>query len=112
DNYAPYVAGIVRTVRFGTGEAHGKAEMMEFNYLAEQGAIARDPAAGTYAIDLQKIPGALAALAKEVLTNEATGDRNRAESWFKKYETMPATLKADLEKGKDLPVDIDPRGSW
>src|SRR6185369_16768425 len=43
--YASYVAGIFRTVRFGTGEAHGKAEMMEFNYLTEQGAIVRDPAA-------------------------------------------------------------------
>src|SRR6266550_9140454 len=40
--YASYVAGIFRTVRFGTGEAHGKAEMMEFNYLVEQGAIGRD----------------------------------------------------------------------
>ena len=37
--YASYVAGIFRTVRFGTGEAHGRAEMMEFNYLSEQGAI-------------------------------------------------------------------------
>lgn len=110
--YASYVAGIFRTVRFGVAEAHGRAEMMEFNYLTEQGAITRDPAAGTYAIDLQKIPGALAALAKELLTIEATGDRARAENWFKKYETMPATLKADLEKGKDLPIDIDPHGSF
>ncbi|HEV7517718.1 MAG TPA: Zn-dependent hydrolase [Thermoanaerobaculia bacterium] len=110
--YASYVAGIFRTVRFGTGEAHGKAEMMEFNFLTEQGAIVRDATAGTYAIDLGKIPGALAALAKELLTIEATGDRARAESWFKKYEVMPATLKSDLEKGKDLPIDIDPRGSW
>src|SRR5881628_2918079 len=37
--YASYVAGIFRTVRFGTTEAHGRAEMMEFNYLASQGAI-------------------------------------------------------------------------
>jgi tetratricopeptide (TPR) repeat protein len=110
--YASYLAGIFRTVRFGIGEAHGKAEMMEFNYLAEQGAIARDPAAGTYSIDLQKIPGALAALTKELLTIEATGDRARAESWFTKYDVLPATLKADLEKGKDLPVDIDPHGSF
>ena len=110
--YASYLAGIFRTVRFGIGEAHGKAEMMEFNYLAEQGAIVRDPAAGTYSIDLQKIPGALAALTKELLTIEATGDRARAESWFTKYDVLPAALKADLEKGKDLPVDIDPHGSW
>src|SRR5258708_40235093 len=37
--YASYVAGIFRTVRFGVAEAHGRAEMMEFNYLSEQGAI-------------------------------------------------------------------------
>ena len=37
--YASYVAGIFRTLRFGTGEAHGRAEMMEFNYLLESGAV-------------------------------------------------------------------------
>ena len=40
--YASYVAGIFRTVRFGTGEAHGRAEMMEFNFLSEQGAIVQN----------------------------------------------------------------------
>ena len=46
--YASYVAGIFRTVRFGTGEAHGRAEMMEFNYLLRE--QARD-SSGRYAID-------------------------------------------------------------
>ena len=48
--YASYVAGIFRTIRFGTGEAHGQAEMMEFNYLSERGAIKRE-SSGKYAID-------------------------------------------------------------
>ena len=39
--YASYVAGIFRTVRFGVAEAHSQAEMMEFNYLSERGAIKR-----------------------------------------------------------------------
>jgi peptidase M49-like protein len=107
--YASYLAGIFRTVRFGVAEAHGRAEMMEFNFLSERGAIVRDGATGRYAIDLAKIRGALADLTKELLTIEATGDRARAENWFKKYDAMPATLKADLEKGKDLPIDIDPK---
>jgi hypothetical protein len=105
--YASYVAGIFRTVRFGTGEAHGRAEMMEFNYLAERGAIARD-AAGNYIVDYTKIPDALASLAKELLEIEATGDRARAEAWFARYDTMPAELRSALEKAKDVPVDIDP----
>lgn len=106
--YASHVAGIFRTVRFGVAEAHGRAEMMEFNYLSEQGAISRDPKTGKYVIDYQKMPGAIASLAKELLEIEATGDRNRAEQWFKKYDSMPAELKSALGAAKDVPVDIDP----
>jgi hypothetical protein len=106
--YASYVAGIFRTVRFGVAEAHGRAEMMEFNYLSEQGAISRDAQSGRYVVDYGKMPGAIAALAKELLEIEATGDRNRAEQWFKKYDSMPPELKSALDKIHDVPVDIDP----
>ena len=105
--YASYVAGIFRTVRFGIAEAHGRAEMMEFNYLAEQRAILREPS-GRYAIDYGRMPDALASLSKELLEIEATGDSNRAEKWFAKYDAVPPDLKAALEKALDLPVDIDP----
>jgi hypothetical protein len=105
--YASYVGGIFRTVRFGTAEAHGQAEMMEFNYLSERGAVSRN-ANGKYVIDYEKMPGAMADLAKELLEIEATGDRLRAENWFKKYGTMPEELKASLQAASDVPVDIDP----
>jgi hypothetical protein len=106
--YASHVAGIFRTIRFGVAEAHGRAEMMEFNYFVEQGAITRDPATSRYAIDFTKMPQAVASLAKELLEIEATGDRNRAEQWFKKYDSMPSELKSALANVKDVPVDIDP----
>jgi len=105
--YASYVGGLFRTVRFGTAEAHGQAEMMEFNYLSERGAIKRN-ANGRYAIDYEKMPSAMADLAKELLEIEATGDRARAENWFAKYSAMPAELKASLQAASDVPVDIDP----
>jgi hypothetical protein len=106
--YASYVADLFRTVRFGTGEAHSRAEMMEFNYLFEQGAIRRD-ASGKYAIEASRMPAALASLSKELLETEATGDRARAQAWFKKYETMPADLAAALKSAADVPVDLDPQ---
>ena len=109
--YASYLAGIFRTVRFGIGEAHGRAEMQEFNYLTERGAIQRD-ASGRYAVDFAKMPGAIADLAKELLEIEATGDRARAEKWFGKYDTMPADLKSALNSTSDVPVDIDPISSF
>ncbi len=108
DYYASYVAGIFRSVRFGVAEAHGRAEMMEFNYLTERGAITRDAASGRYAIDFAKIPDAIGSLSKELLETEATGDRKRAEAWFAKYGEMPATLRAALAKADNVPVDIDP----
>ncbi len=105
--YASYFAGIFRTVRFGTGEAHGRAEMMEFNFLSERGAIVRD-SSGRYAVDYAKIPDAIAAVAKELLEIEATGDRARAEAWFARYDKMPSELRSALEAAKDVPVDFDP----
>src|SRR5207237_2093677 len=78
--YASYVGGIFRTVRFGTAEAHGRAEMMEFNFLSERGAIIghSDANGRRYVVDYAKIGDALAALTKELLEIEATGDRARA----------------------------------
>jgi len=105
--YASYVAGMFRTVRFGIAEAHGQAEMMEFNYLSERGAIKR-VSSGRYEIDYGRMTAAITDLAKELLEIEATGDRARAENWFKKYEVMPAELQASLKSAASVPVDIDP----
>jgi len=105
--YASYVGGIFRTVRFGAAEAHSQAELMEFNYLSERGAIQRE-SSGRYSIDYARMPQALADLAKELLEIEATGDRERAESWFKKYTVMTPELQSSLKSAATTPVDIDP----
>jgi hypothetical protein len=105
--YASYIAGNFRTVRFGAAEAHGQAEMMELNYYLEHGAVKRN-ADGKYLIDFQKIPEQIETLAKELLTMEATGDRSKTESWFKKYDVVPSELQESLNKGKTVPVDVDP----
>jgi hypothetical protein len=109
--YTSYIAGIFRTVRFGAAEAHGQAEMMEFNYYLEHGAINRD-ASGRYSVDFDKISGQIENLAKELLEMEATGDRTRAESWFKKYDVIPPELQQSLSKAKSVPVDVDPLFSF
>jgi hypothetical protein len=107
EDYISYVAGNLRTIRFGIAEPHGRAEMMEFNYLSTQGAITRD-ATGRYAVVLEKMPTAIAALAKELLEQEATGDRARSEAWFAKYAVVPPELREALDKVSDIPVDVEP----
>ncbi len=117
--YASYVAGIFRSVRFGVSEAHGRAEMMEFNYLSEQGAVQLQPVPGTmgerdanrpqrYVVDYGKMPDAIASLAKQLLMFEATGDRAGTEAWFNKYGKMPEPLQHALAKTGDIPVDVEP----
>jgi len=108
--YSSYVAGIFRSVRYGVAEAHGRAEMMEFNYLVEQKAVNRT--AGKYAVDFVRMPGAIASLSKELLTIEATGDRGRAEAWFNRYDKMPAELAEAMKAVSKLPVDVFPDYSF
>ena len=109
--YASHVADFFRTARLSAAEAHGLAGIMEFNYLAEQKAIVRD-ADGKYGIELARMPDAIAALAKELLEQEATGDRRRAEAWFKKYGAIPADLRGSLSSATDVPIDIVPKFSF
>ncbi len=104
--YTSYVAGILRTVRYGTAEAHGRAEMMEFNYLSEQHAIGR--AGNRYVVNYAVIPAALEHLAKELLEIEATGGRARGEAWFNRYDKLPPDLADTLKSASKVPVDIQP----
>jgi hypothetical protein len=105
--YASYVSGILRTLRFGTGESHGKAMMMEFNYLQEHGALHQGED-GRYTIDYAAMPDAIAGLAKTLLMFEANGDRTGVEAWFAKYDVMPPSLTKALEATKGIPVDVTP----
>jgi len=112
EDYISYVAGNFRTIRFGVAEPHGRGEMMEFNYMIERGAVTRDAASGRYAVVLGKVPDVLGALAKELLEQEATGDRGRTAAWFAKYAVLPDHLKQAFTRVSDVPVDIQPKYSF
>ena len=107
--YASFLGETFRTIRFGIAESHGAGAMMEISYLTEQGAVRRNSSTGLYEVDFKKMPGAIASLAKELLEQEATGDRARTEKWFKRYAVMPPQLSAALAKGSGIPVDVDPQ---
>ena len=108
DVYGSRIADILRTVRFGIAEAHGQGDIMQFNYYLEHGAIGYDAATRRYGIDFARLPAVNADLAKELLEQEASGDRARTEAWFAKYGSMSAELKQALANTGDVPVDVDP----
>lgn len=105
--YTTYLASNFRSVRFGTQEAHGKETVMQFNYYLDHGAYVQRPD-GTFAVDVPKMKAAVASLAHDLLTIEATGDYAGAK---KLMDTMgvvrPELLKA-LDRLGEIPVDIQP----
>ncbi len=105
--YASFLGGFFRSVRFGAGEAHGKANLIQFNYLAEKGAVVRGDN-GKYAYVADRMPEAVKSLAHDLLMIEALGDYEGAGAFVEKYGEMDAEMKAALESLSDIPTDIRP----
>ena len=105
--YASFLGGFFRSVRFGANEAHGKANVIQFNYLSEKGAVVRDED-GRYGYDASKMREAVESLARELLMLEARGDYAGSQEFIAKYGEMPAELEKALAGLDDIPTDIRP----
>ena len=108
DYYVTFMAGIFRSVRFGASSAHGKANMVRFNFFAEQGAFVRDVETGYYRVDFDKMETAMAELSRLLLTLQGDGDYDGAVELTATKGVIGATLQADLDRLTDeaIPVDI------
>jgi len=108
DNYVTFMAGIFRSVRFGASSAHGKANMVRFNYFAEQGAFVRDVETGTYSVDFERMQDAMSSLSNLLLTLQGNGDYAGASRLTNDKGVVGAQLQADLDRLTlaDIPVDI------
>lgn len=108
DNYVTFMAGLFRSIRFGASSAHGKANMIRFNYFAEVGAFTRDAAAGTYKVNKEKMEQAIADLTRETLVMQGNGDIEAAKAMIAKYANITPELQSDLERVNKagIPRDI------
>ncbi|MGB5347421.1 MAG: hypothetical protein WBN23_14740 [Woeseia sp.] len=108
DNYVTFMAGIFRSVRFGASSAHGKANMVRFNYFADNGAFVRDAATGTYRVDFERMQEAMSSLSKVLLTLQGDGDYDGVLALTNKSGLVRPALQADLDRLTDanIPVDI------
>jgi len=105
--YTTYMAGILRSVRFGASSAHGKANMQCFNYFKENGAFERT-ANGTYRVNFEKFATAMNGLSAVILTLQGNGDKAAVEKAQKEKGIIGAELQSDLDRlsKKGIPVDI------
>lgn len=107
DYYTTFLAGIFRSVRFGASSAHGKANMVRFNYFAEQGAFTRNEQ-GLYKVNVAKMTAAIDSLSELILTLQGNGDYDGVEQLVAKSGLINSSLAEDLaslEKA-NIPVDI------
>ena len=107
DAYVTFIAGILRSVRFGATEAHGIANMMCFNYMEDNGAFARN-AEGKYVVDVEKAKEALKTWSAMILEIEGEGDYDRAKTYAAENGVVRPSLQKDLDviAGANIPVDI------
>ena len=107
DAIATYIAGILRSVRFGAASSHGKANMMCFNYMEKAGAFSRD-AKGQYVIDFGKAKEAMNGWAALILQTQGDGNVEFATKYRAENGGITPVLQADLDKinGAGIPRDI------
>ncbi|MDG6097989.1 Zn-dependent hydrolase [Alteromonas sp. ZYF713] len=107
DYYVTFMAGIFRSVRFGASSAHGKANMIRFNYFATMGAFDRNED-GLYSVNMDKMSEAVSSLSELILTLQGNGDYDGVAELVADKGIIKPQLEADLArlKAASIPVDI------
>jgi hypothetical protein len=107
DNYVTFLASLFRSVRFGASDAHGRANVVAFNFLERQGAFSRG-ADGKYRVDFAKMRSASDSLSSRMLVLQGDGDYAGVGALNSELGTIGATLRGDLDRlrAKAIPVDV------
>jgi hypothetical protein len=107
DNFVTFFAGTFRSSRFGAASAHGKSNMMRFNFFQEEGAFTRNDD-GTYTVDFEKSKAAMEKLMQKIIYIQGDGDYEAAKEWVKTEGIVKPFLQADLDRinASGIPVDV------
>ena len=108
DYYTTFMTSVFRSIRFGASSAHGKANMVRFNFFMDEGAFVRDADSGRYRVDYAKMESAMTDLSRLLLTLQGDGDYDGAAELTSKKGVIAAQLQQDLDRLTDarIPVDI------
>jgi len=108
DNYVTFLASIFRSVRFGAASAHGRANLMQLNFLEEHGAFSYDADSETYEVDLDAMGDAVNELAGVILKFQGDGDYEGLGEFMETYQVVGDTLQQNLNRLGDegIPVDV------
>lgn len=100
-----YVVGLFRSIRFGAEEAHGRANLIQLNYLREKGIISYNN--GKLTINSAGFFAGIESLANLVLKTQAEGDYEKAGEIIARYGKLDNETKKMIDLLKSVPRDID-----
>jgi len=108
DYYVTFMTSVFRSIRFGASSAHGKANMVRFNFFVGHGAFVRDAESGRYSVDFERMREAMADLSRLLLTLQGDGDYEGALELNNTKGVIGEQLQADLDRltRASIPVDI------
>ena len=107
-HYVTFLASIFRSIRFGASSAHGKANMIRFNFFRQMGAFSRDEVSGVYRVNPDKMRAAVDALSERILRLQGDGSYESATQFVDANAVVGTELQADLDRLTEagIPVDI------
>ena len=103
-----YVAGLLRSLRFGTAEAHGKGAAVQLLFFAHTNAITHDVATDRLRINFEALEPSIKTLTTEIVNLQALGSQGRAEAWMGRFAVLPPELQKIIRGLDDLPIDVRP----
>ncbi len=108
DHYTTFLAGIFRSIRFGASSAHGRANLLRFNFFKEKEAFSLDPAVGKYRVNPERMKAAVGDLSRLILMLQGDGDYEGVKKLMREKGEIDSQLRKDLDRIRSagIPVDI------
>jgi hypothetical protein len=103
-----YAVTSLRSIRFGIDEAHGRAGLLQLNWLLEAAGLVHDRSSGRFWVDHERMQEGIRELARRVLLLQAGGSYGEAREFVETYGVLTPPLEEALARMADLPVDIEP----
>ena len=98
EHYVTSLASILRAIRFGAASAHGRANLVQFNFFSRMNGFLRDERSGTYKVNCDAMREAISALSERILRLQGDGDYEMVVALMEEMGRIDPVLQGDLER--------------
>jgi hypothetical protein len=102
------VVALLKSLRFGIETAHGKAALLQLNYLLERGGLLYDEGTLRFRVDFDAMLKAMRDLTRRVLLLQARGDYQGVREFLGTYSQLKPPVEKAMSRVADIPVDVEP----